>query len=147
MRPTDAAAPRRGPVPDDAHGKIRLNRASGCWVDLFDAADFQGNTCRLHGPAEFLGLRLRQREWGAHVESVAVGPTAYVQCFRADAFDDTVFWLLPSQLVENVNDLETPPEIDTFRLFDRPPFAYEPGYAAYMLWAASHLARLKSSED
>ena len=32
---------------------------------------------------------------------------------------------------------------DSIRLSDRPPFAYEPGYAAYMLWAASHLARLK----
>jgi hypothetical protein len=27
------------------------------------------------------------------------------------------------------------------RLLDRPPFAHEPGYAVYMLWAASHLTR------
>src|SRR5688572_33200100 len=82
--------PRQDEVPFEMMhmGRIRLNRASGCWVDLFDAADFQGNTCRLHGPAEFLGLRLRQREWGAHVESVAVGPTAYVQCFRADRSEE-----------------------------------------------------------
>ena len=33
--------------------------------------------------------------------------------------------------------------IDSIRLYDRPPFAHEPGYAAYMLWAASHLAKLK----
>ena len=124
-------------------GRIRLNRTNGCWVDLFDAADFQGHACRLHGPAEFIGLRLREREWGEEVLSLNVGPTAYVQCFRTDDFDDTVFWLLPSQSIENVSDLETSPTIDAFRLFDRPPFAYEPGYAAYMLWAASHLARLK----
>lgn len=125
-------------------GRIRLNRASGCWVDLFDGAQFEGNTCRLHGPADYAGLRIREKEWGEHIESVAVGPTAYVQCFRSEAFDDTVFWLLPSQSIESVSEIECPPEIDTFRLFDRPPFAYEPGYAAYMLWAASHLARLKA---
>ena len=124
-------------------GTIRLNRATGCWVDLFDAAQFQGNRCRLHGPADYAGLRVREKQWGEHVESLVVGPTAYVQCFRAAEFDDTVFWLLPSQSIESVSELDCPPDIDTFRLFDRPPFAQEPGYAAYMLWAASHLARLK----
>ena len=124
-------------------GKIRLKQSTGCWVDLFDAPQFAGNSCRLHGPADFHGLRLREKDWGEHVESIVVGPTAYVQCFAADAFDDSVFWLLPSQSIENVDELDTPPRIDTFRIFDRPPFAYEPGYAEYMLWAASHLARLK----
>lgn len=124
-------------------GRIRLNLASGCWVDLFDAPRFAGNRCRLHGPAEFAGLRLREKDWGEHVESFSVGPTAYVQCFDADHFDDTVFWLLPSQSLANVDELDCPAGVDTFRVFDRPPFAYEPGYAAYMLWAASHLARMK----
>jgi hypothetical protein len=128
-------------------GRIRLNRANGCWVDLFDGAEFLGNACRLRGPAEFVGLRVRERDWGEHVESLVVGPTAYVQCFCADDFDDTVFWLLPSQSIGNVNDLDAAPDVDTFRIFDRPPFAYEPGYAAYMLWAASHLATLKDLES
>jgi hypothetical protein len=124
-------------------GRIRLNLSNGCWIDLFDAPRFQGNRCRLHGPAEFAGLRLREKDWGEYVESLTVGPTAYVQCFDADCFDDTVFWLLPSQTIESVRDLDAAPEIDTLRVFDRPPFAYEPGYAAYMLWAASHLAKMK----
>ena len=84
-----------------------------------------------------------EKDWGEHVESFSVGPTAYVQCFDADHFDDTVFWLLPSQSLANVDELDCPAGVDTFRVFDRPPFAYEPGYAAYMLWAASHLARMK----
>jgi hypothetical protein len=124
-------------------GRVRLNPATGCWVDLFDAPQFAGHTCRLHGPAEFAGLRLREQDWGEHVESLAVGPTAYVQCFDSRRFDDTVLWLLPSQSIASVHELDFPPDIDTFRIYDRPPFAYEPGYAAYMLWAASHLARLK----
>ncbi len=124
-------------------GRIRLNRASGCWVDLFDGPDFRGNSCRLHGPADFVGLRVREKNWGEHVDSLAVGPTAYVECFRSGDFDDTVLWFLPGQTLANVSDLECSPGIDTFRVSDRPPFAYERGYAAYMLWAASHLARLK----
>ena len=124
-------------------GQIRLNRATGCWIDLFDAPQFSGNACRLRGPADFTGLRVREKDWGEHVGSLTVGPTAYVQCFAADNFDDSVLWLLPNQALETADDLDAAARVDSLRLFDRPPFAHEPGYAAYMLWAASHLARLR----
>ncbi len=124
-------------------GRIRLNRATGCWIDLFDVAHFQGNVCRLNGPAEFPALRVRERDWGEHVHSLRVGPTAYVQCYQQGHFDDTVLWLLPSQLLTTLEALDATTPVDSMRVFDRPPFAYEPGYSAYMLWAASHLARMK----
>ena len=54
-------------------GRMLLNRSNGCWLDVYDAERFTGNT----------------------------------------------------------------------RRYDRPPFAHEAGYAAYMLWAASHLAKMK----
>ena len=79
-------------------GTIRLTSANGCWVDLFDAMKFQGRRCRLHGPADFPGLRVRETDWGQHVLSIVVGPTAYVQCFSQLDFDDTVVWLLPRWL-------------------------------------------------
>ena len=127
-------------------GTIRLASANGCWVDLFDATNHHGRRCRLHGPADFPGLRVRETDWGQHVLSIVVGPTAYVQCFSQLDFDDSVVWLLPSQTIEQVSDLEFPAGVDSLRLFDRPPFAHEPGYPAYMLWAASHLARVKRTD-
>ena len=125
-------------------GKLRTNRSNGCWVDVFDAEQLTGNSRRLIGPAEFLGLRIREKDWGETLASLNVGPCAYVQCFDSNNLLDTVFWLLPNQAVEQVSDLDCVDTIDSLRLFDRPPFAHEPGYAAYMLWAASHLAKLKS---
>ena len=124
-------------------GKISLNRSNGCWLDVHDGDRFTGNSRRLHGPASFPGLRIREKEWAEHVASLAVGPVAYVQCYSADHFDDTVFWLLPNQVVEVVSELNFAERVDSMRLYDRPPFAHEPGYAAYMLWAASHLAKMK----
>jgi hypothetical protein len=124
-------------------GNISLNRSNGCWLDVHDAARLGGNSRRLHGPAEFPGLRIREKHWGENIASLAVGPVAYVQCYRADHFDDTVFWLLPNQLVEAVEELSFVERVDSIRLYDRPPFAHEAGYAAYMLWAASHLAKMK----
>jgi len=124
-------------------GKMWTNRSNGCWVDVFDREQFSGNTRRLHGPAEFLGLRIREKEWGDQLFSLNVGPGAYVQCFDSHQFFESVFWLLPNQAVETLEELDCGDGIDSIRIYDRPPFAHEPGYAAYMLWAASHLAKLK----
>ncbi len=125
-------------------GKMGMNRSNGCWVDVFDGEGFTGNTRRLHGPAEFPGLRIREKDWREEIASLNVGPGAYVQCFDYSDFQDTVMWLLPNQAVEQMSDLDCGETIDSIRLYDRPPFAHEPGYAAYMLWAASQLARMKA---
>jgi hypothetical protein len=124
-------------------GKLLTSRSNGCWVDVFDAENFTGNTRRLIGPAEFLGLRIREKDWNEHLASLNVGPGAYVQCFDSDDFHDSIFWLLPNQSVETMDDMDCGDGIDSMRIYDRPPFAHEPGYAAYMLWAASHLAKMK----
>ncbi|MEA2707614.1 MAG: hypothetical protein QOF78_215 [Phycisphaerales bacterium] len=124
-------------------GKMRLNRSNGCWLDIYDAARFTGNSRRLHGPAEFPGLRIREKDWAETIASLSVGPGAYVQCYDLKNFDETVSWLLPNQVIEVVEELTLGERIDSIRLYDRPPFAHEAGYAAYMLWAASHLAKMK----
>ena len=124
-------------------GKLVTNRSNGCWIDVFNRENFAGNTRRLLGPAEFLGLRIREADWGDSLASLNVGPGAYVQCFDSRHFFDSVFWRLPHQAVESAAELDCGETIDSIRLYDRPPFAQEPGYAAYMLWATSHLAKLK----
>ncbi|HEX8523650.1 MAG TPA: hypothetical protein VF669_15450 [Tepidisphaeraceae bacterium] len=100
---------------------------------------------RLQGPAEFIGLRIREKDWAESIASINVGPTAYVQCFDSRDFDETISWLLPNQSTESLTALDLPPTVDSIRLYDRPPFAHEPGYAAYMLWAASQLVRMRQS--
>ena len=102
---------------------------------------------RLQGPADFIGLRIREKDWGETIASINVGPAAYVQCFDSHDFVDTVSWLLPNQSAESLASLELPPTVDSIRLYDRPPFAHEPGYAAYMLWAASQLARANQNSE
>ena len=123
-------------------GTLRLHGSNGCWLDVFDGEHFTGKTRRLHGPAEFLGMRIREKDWGDQLHSLKVGPAAYVQCFNSHDFDRSVMWLLPNQTVERVGELDIVDGVDSMRLYDRPPFAHEGGYAAYMLWAASHLAKL-----
>src|SRR5215210_3460349 len=98
-------------------GKMWLNRSNGCWLDVYDADGFTGNTRRLHGPADFPGLRIREKDWRENIASVSVGPGAYVQCYGCDNFDETVFWLLPNQVIEAVDELVLRDRIDSMRLY------------------------------
>ena len=124
-------------------GKIWLTASNGCWLDVWDQPRCKGRHTRLFGPVDLPYLRLADpaADGGGTVGSLVVGPNAYVQCYEDLNFHDSVFWLLPNQRVDDVADLPCNDDIDSLRLWDRPPFAHEPGYAAYMLWAASHITR------
>ena len=122
-------------------GKLWITPSNGCWVDLWDQTQCRGRQLRLTGPADYPYVRVAVDGWNGQVHSLIVGPNAYVQCYEDLNFHDSVFWLLPNQRVDDVADLGCGDDIDSMRLYDRPPFAYEPGYAAYMLWAASHITR------
>lgn len=122
-------------------GTLWIGETNGCWIDVCDRPDFKGRTLRLYGPCEFPYLRFAEQGWHPQVLSLQVGPNAYIQAYEDLNFYDSVFWLLPNQRVDNVTLLSCNDDIDSMRIYDRPPFAHEPGYAAYMLWAASHLTR------
>ena len=40
-------------------------------------------------------------------------------------------WVPPDRRVADVSELARDEDLDSIRLFDRPPFAGEPGFAAY----------------
>ena len=122
-------------------GKLWLSASNGCWIDLWDQPRSGGRHVRLLGPIDLPYVRVAGPAWEGLCHSLVVGPNAYVQCYEDLNFFDSVFWLLPNQRVDDVADLACSDEIDSLRLWDRPPFAHEPGYAAYMLWAASFLSR------
>jgi len=111
--------------------KLWISQSKGCWVDLFEGPLFSGRSLRLFGPADFVNLWVGHEEWGDEARSIAVGPCAYVLCFEELNFKASAVWLAPNERVANVADLPTLEELDSLRLFDRPPFATEPGYDAY----------------
>jgi hypothetical protein len=114
--------------------RLYVSLSNQCWADLFEGPGFTGRHLRLIGPADFVNLRVASDEWGERVGSLIVGPGAYVQCFLEVNFRDTVLWLVPGQQVADVGELPTEEDLDSIRLFDRPPFASEPGFEAYEAW-------------
>lgn len=114
--------------------KLWISQTKGCWVDLYEGVGFVGRRLRLFGPADYVNLSVGPPEWGDEVRSVVVGPCAYVQCFEELNFTNSVVWLVPKQRVRDVAELPTREELDSIRLFDRPPFASEAGFQSYAGW-------------
>lgn len=107
-----------------------ISQSKGCWVDLFDQVALAGRRLRVYGPAEFVDVRVAREDWGDEVRSLAIGPGAFLQCFQEINFNSTVLWFLPNAKVFDTRELQTE-DLDSIRLFDRPPFQCEPGFDAY----------------
>jgi hypothetical protein len=63
--------------------------AGDCWVDIYDRTNFEGNSVRLTGPAEYPSLtKLNGSDWSSRIDSLIVGPRAEVQAFRNENFKE-----------------------------------------------------------
>ena len=111
--------------------KIWVSQSTGCWVDLYERPGFRGRRLRLYGPASYVNLRVASGDWSQEAGSVVVGPAAFVQCFEEFNFLESMIWFTPGQRVADVAALPTEAALDSLRVFDRPPFATEPGFEAY----------------
>src|SRR6476619_2165695 len=77
---------------------------AGCYIDLFEEPDHGGTLRRLYGPAiypaerrahdpEPATSRKRSRGRGVTIESIIVGPAAYVLCFVGSDDSHRPTWL------------------------------------------------------
>jgi hypothetical protein len=78
-----------------------------------------------------VNLWIAPDEWGEEAGSLVAGPAAYVQCFTELNFGDSVVWFVPGQRIPDVARLPDEGDLDSIRVYDRPPFATEPGFHAY----------------
>jgi len=111
--------------------KICVSQSRGCWVDLYEQRNFRGRKLRLFGPADYVNLWIAPEDWGDEAASLVAGPAAYVQCFAELNFNESVAWFVPGQRLADAAGLPFEFELDSIRIFDRPPFASERGYSAY----------------
>jgi hypothetical protein len=107
---------------------IRPARAtSGCWVHIFEDEDFSTGDDHLvvWGPASFANMRglpsSGDKDWGDEIDSVIVGPNAWVQAFEDENFEDTEIWFVPNQAVRSLDELGIGDDIDSMRIYDHPP--------------------------
>jgi hypothetical protein len=107
-----------------------------CYIDIWREANFEGESLRLYGPAEFAHMKFEQADWGDQVGSLRVGPRAFVLAYRDQNFKDKQVTFGPNDEVSDLRELKFDDDIDSVRvidslkifdrLLDRDSFAHEP---------------------
>jgi hypothetical protein len=110
-----------------AESEDALNRKSGdCYIDIWKKKDFEGDQLRLEGPAEFPVLRIGAKDWGDHIGSLRVGPTAFVLAYKDKNFKDTMVAFGPGQEVADLGHHKFDDQIDSIKIIDSLKIIYRP---------------------
>jgi hypothetical protein len=91
---------------------------SGCYIDVWMKANFEGESVRIQGPAEYPSLIFAQGDWGDRISSLRVGPNAFVITYRDPNFGDRQVTFGPDDEVADLGDLKFDDDIDSMRLID-----------------------------
>lgn len=96
-------------------------RTAGCWIDIYEDENFKGEHRRIEGPAALKTLHFGDVDWTNDVESVILGPNAWVIVYKDGSFVGKRLNLMPNQKIADLDDFDFNNEIDSIELFDRPP--------------------------
>jgi Beta/Gamma crystallin len=101
-------------------------RDADCYIDIWRNANFEGESLRLRGPADYPNLRrLAQGDWSDQIGSLRVGPRALVLAYRDADFKDKRVTFGPNDEVADLHalkfddDIDSVQVIDSMRIFDR----------------------------
>ena len=107
-------------------------KAVDCYIDVWRGANFEGETLRLQGPAEFPNLNFNQGQWGDHIGSLRVGPNAFVMAYRGRDFSEELQTFGPNDEIADLaefkfdDDIESIRVIDSLKIFERVPYNVSP---------------------
>ena len=108
-------------------------KLSGCYIDVWRNANFEGDCVRIEGPAEYPDLKFSAGDWGDQIGSLRAGPHAFVLAYRDKDFKDEMVAFGPNQEVANLDEMNVDDDIDSIKLIDSlkildyRPVAVEPG--------------------
>jgi hypothetical protein len=91
---------------------------SGCYIDVWADANFEGEPVRIQGPAEYPTLQFAQGDWGDRIGSLRVGPNAFVIAYRDPNFGDHQVTFGPDDEIADLGELNFDDDIDSLRLID-----------------------------
>src|SRR4051812_17221272 len=95
----------------------------GCWIEIFEDTNFNDNSLKVHGPAEFANMRdlpgAGGYDWGDQIGSVRTGPRCWVVAYADENFQDTSIVIGPDSNLNDLGDMED--EIDSMKILDHAP--------------------------
>lgn len=91
---------------------------SGCYIDVWMKANFEGQSVRIQGPAEYPSLIFGQGDWGDRISSLRVGPNAFVIAYQDPNFGERQVTFGPGDEITDLGDLSFDDDIDSMRVID-----------------------------
>lgn len=95
-----------------------MSEKSGCYIDVWSDADFEGESVRIQGPAEYPSLAFAQGDWGDRIGSLRVGPNAFVIAYADPDFGERQVTFGPGDEIADLGDLKFDDDIDSMRVID-----------------------------
>jgi hypothetical protein len=95
-----------------------MTERNGCYIDVWVKANFEGESVRIQGPAEYASLIFAQGDWDDRISSLRVGPNAFVIAYQDPNFGDRQVTFGPDDEVADLGDLKFDDEIDSIRVID-----------------------------
>ncbi len=96
-----------------------LKHDNKCWAEIYMNAEFDKNGPRLLlvGPHELTTLKgLNDQNWDNDIESIIVGPEAYVVLYADQEFGGRTLILAANQSLESLSDAQMKNDIESLRL-------------------------------
>ena len=89
-----------------------------CYIDVWREANFEGESLRLYGPAEYTHLGFEQGDWSDQIGSLRVGPCAFVLAYRDRDFKNKRVVFGPNDEVADLREWKFDDDIDSMRVID-----------------------------
>ncbi|HRI38727.1 MAG TPA: hypothetical protein PLO50_09240 [Nitrospira sp.] len=96
-----------------------LKHDTKCWAEIYMNAEFDKNAPRLLlvGPHELTTLKgLNDQNWDNDIESIIVGPEAYMVLYADQEFGGRTLILAANQNLGNLSDAQMKNDIESLRL-------------------------------
>lgn len=96
-----------------------LKHDTKCWAEIYMNAEFDKNGPRLLlvGPHELTTLKgLNDQNWDNDIESIIVGPEAYMVLYADQEFGGRTLILAANQNLGNLSDAQMKNDIESLRL-------------------------------
>lgn len=103
-----------GSAEDDWIGR----ESSGCYIEVWQDKNFEGESIYIEGPGEYPVLRAASVNWCDSISSIRVGPHAFVHVYGCRDFKGAMITLGPNEEVSDLELLKLDNEIDSIKVID-----------------------------
>ena len=97
---------------------LSARSSTGCYIEVWRDKNFEGECLTIEGPGEIEDLCSNHMTWCGSIESLRVGPHAFVLAYGETEFKGKMISLGPGEELSDLGNIKFDDEIDSIRIVD-----------------------------